>query len=366
MVVTGRDIVMHNFSSAAGGFGELFFGFGNWKRGLRVFGIAILLIPVVCPAPAPAASDGRDPYYSRNQSPIVMVHGLPVSESASLLNGGSSGIRVTVNVANNYTGGVEGGEALRFDCETCRVDLSARYGLGGGWQMGLDLPYIWYEGGVFDSFIVDWHEFFGMPQGGRDTAENRRVNIRYSRDGETLLDLHEPVSGVGDVMVSVGRQLVYGDQTGEYLSLFAQLKLPTGDPDTLTGSGGTDFSMMLAGRSDWFVQRWDGVFYGTFGVLTLGDGEVLAEMQEGTVGFGSVGVAWHLASWLLPKFQVDFHTPFYTGSDLRQVSMWSAQLLTGATVLLPGELALDIVVVEDTVVETSPDVVFQLSLSKQL
>ena len=52
-------------------------------------------------------------------------------------------------------------------------------------------------------------------------------------------------------------------------------------------------------------------------------------------------------------------------SRLRQVDMWSAQLVSGATVILPGNTHLDLAVVEDSVVKTSPDVVFHFALRRR-
>ena len=66
------------------------------------------------------------------------------------------------------------------------------------------------------------------------------------------------------------------------------------------------------------------------------------------------------------KIQANAHTSFYQGSDFRQLDAASVQLTMGGTVALSKTMALDIGVTEDVVVNTSPDVVFHLSLSRRL
>ncbi len=65
------------------------------------------------------------------------------------------------------------------------------------------------------------------------------------------------------------------------------------------------------------------------------------------------------------KIQLDWHSPFYINSDLKEINNWSAQIAVGGSILLPYNTLLDLAVVEDIIVNTAPDVVFHLGLRKQ-
>ena len=98
----------------------------------------------------------------------------------------------------------------------------------------------------------------------------------------------------------------------------------------------------------------------------LGNGDVLEDQQNYVVGFGSVGVSWKPLKWFAPKIQLDWHSPFYHNSNVTQLARWSAQLGVGGSFALPYQFIFDIGVVEDVVVEASPDVVFHFGLRKRL
>ena len=91
-----------------------------------------------------------------------------------------------------------------------------------------------------------------------------------------LFDSSTPTSGLGDIQLSAAMKL--GKAT-----LRAGVKAPTGDPDKLTGSGATDLSLGIYGGSvTRFFDR-DLSYSGFVGMLALGDGDVMAELQRSTV-----------------------------------------------------------------------------------
>ena len=98
-------------------------------------------------------------------------------------------------------------EQLVFDGEAYRTTLAIRYGIGDRFEAGLNIPYVLYGGGFLDSFIIDWHDTFAMPQGGRDRAPKGEVNYSYSKNGVEKLRMNSSGSGVGDISLTAGMKL---------------------------------------------------------------------------------------------------------------------------------------------------------------
>ena len=216
--------------------------------------------------------------------------------------------------------------------------------------------------GSLDSFIEDWHDTFGLPQGGRNVAPHNQLTYRYQRNGVTELLLTEPESGVGDVRLTLGKQWPSAAKNTQ-LALRGLVALPTGDSDKLLGSGSTDASVwMTVDRSrQWF--DFPGSLFGGGGVLLMGDGDVLAEQQRRVALFGSLGAGAHVLPWMSLKLQLDMHSPLYDHSELVQINTTAVQFLMGGDLQLTKNVRLDVMVGEDPTVHTSPDVVFHLGLT---
>ena len=144
------------------------------------------------------------------------------------------------------------------------------------------------------------------------------------------------------------------------------VELPTGDSGRLLGSGSWDFSLGLAGADFATLAQWNLELHGGVGMLAMTDGDVLAEFQEPFAGYGDLAVGWRLARWLVPRVQVDVHSPFFADTGQAPLDDWAVDLVCGATVLLPGRIALDLAVAEDVAVDTAPDVVFHVGLKRSL
>ncbi len=121
-----------------------------------------------------------------------------------------------------------GGEDLLLDGEILRLALQYR------WQ--LDRLTLWAEapllitgGGVLDRSIENWHDWFGLPNGGRDQIERDQYRYRYVRDGVTVFDIDGSDTAVGDLRAGASVCGVLGGCAA------AMLQLPTGDADRFLG-----------------------------------------------------------------------------------------------------------------------------------
>ena len=108
------------------------------------------------------------PFSIANESPFVAVYGLTRHRGASVLDARSSESRIGFNVISNYERDInESGDTIILDGETEIWDLTYLRGLGAGWEAGINVPVLKHSGGYLDRVIVTWHDWFGMPQGGR-------------------------------------------------------------------------------------------------------------------------------------------------------------------------------------------------------
>lgn len=296
-----------------------------------------------------------------NQSPTAALCGLPVLGPARVLAPAAGELRLGLDLASNFTLGSNSREQLIFDGESYHWQLGYSRGLGRGWEAGLELNYLDHRGGFLDNFIVDWHNFFQLPQGGRDTAPKNRLDYVYRRDGQTLLQVDSDTAGIGDVRLLLGRQLLAGPDRA--LALRASLELPTGDSDKLLGSGSWDAALWLTGEQLWNSEAHRFALFWGAGLLGSDRGDLLPDQRRQLVGLGHLGLAWSPLERLILQLQLDAHSALFKDSSLRQLNQVSTQLGMGGQVALSDATRLELAVVEDTSVDTAPDVVFHLLLA---
>ncbi|NOX75928.1 MAG: DUF3187 family protein, partial [Gammaproteobacteria bacterium] len=140
---------------------------------------------VISPAAPGDTGTPITPFFTTNQSPVIQVHALPALDNARLLAAGQTRYRLVNSLASNYTRRQRGNETVFFDGETLRSTFIYSRGIGGDVEWQLHIPYVDNSGGSLDSFIVDWHNTFGLPQGGRNETPNTQFEYRYQQDSVT-------------------------------------------------------------------------------------------------------------------------------------------------------------------------------------
>lgn len=295
-----------------------------------------------------------------NQSSFARAAALPVLGGPPVLAVGESQARLNLDWVSEYYERQTGDEALTLDAESQRLALSYRRGFGGsivsvdGWEWGVELPLVSTGGGLLDSWIEDWHDFFGLPNGGREQAPQDRYRIRYQRNGQTLLDLDQGKSGLGDARLTLGAAL------GEQWLVRAMLQLPTGDAHRLTGghTGGalwTDYSRPLGE-----LQRVKLTL--SAGVSAADTGGPLGSQQQPVAGLAGAALSLPLFWGIEGLTQFNFHTALYKDSGLKPLDGPSGQLAFGVRLPWSGG-AFTLGVQEDVVVNTSPDFNLHFGLS---
>ena len=299
-----------------------------------------------------------------NSSPIILVQGLPNARNPEITEPGQTAVNMLYDVSSNFTFENSANETLMFDGETTNATISFKAGLTQGLDLEIQVPYISHAGGYLDSFIVNWHDLFGLPQNDRDEAPQNQLDYSYQKDGVAALNLQEPVGGVGDVQLILGYQMHqhWLPKQGN-LAFKTAIKFPTGNSTDLTGNGAYAVSAWLAGdmHTDWF--NFQGLTYLSLGGMWLEQGEVLPDQQRSWVWFGGIGSGIKISKRIVLQAQLDAHSPFYENSSFVEIDSYALLLTLGGNVQFSKKWNLDIGVVEDLVVHASPDVVFHLGLN---
>ena len=141
-------------------------------------------------------------------------------------------------------------EMYRIDIESWRADLAIQRGLAHGLVLTVQIPYVEVGGPHWDGIAEWWHENLSLPNADRYLFP-RGQTFLYAYSRGTTLELRDELAaaGIGDVTVSLAAPL--GSLAGAAQRVVASVDAPTGDEDTLLGSGGWDAGVR------WFATwRW--------------------------------------------------------------------------------------------------------------
>ena len=320
----------------------------------------LIVMPLLIAAPGVAVAEIY-PFYFSNQNPFIQIFGLPKAEPAMLTSPGNTSSIVTLDIVNNTVMGDNTQEALVLDGETYRLNLSFKYGLSTGSEVGIDIPLVQHQQGRFDNFIRNWHDFFGLSNLEQQQFEANQLNYFYQKDGITILDLTEDEAGVGDLRLTYAVKDSYGDKSSDTIVYRASLKLPTGDVDKFLGSGSVDAGVSMAVDNDSLLREYHSELYGQLGLLWIGKSDHLDDVQRNIAFFGAAAIDWDYWRPVIFKAQLDVHSSFYR-SDIEHIGGHSIQLTVGGSIQIDKSMHLDIGVTENLMTDATPDIGLNLSL----
>lgn len=307
---------------------------------------------------APAASAGdATPLAFSNQAPLARMYGVPTPQPARLLAPSTSQWLLTSTLANTFSKESATDEAIFLDGESEELRLQWRRGLtlgGQALELSAALPWVHHGGGILDHSIIEFHDLFGLPQGNRTRFDSDQLRYAYV-DGDRRYEFEQSGGAFGDLQLGVGMALA---QSAEHaLSARLHVKLPTGDVDRLAGSDATDVSVAL----HFAHALWGGEFDAAAGVVALGDGKILAHKQRDAAGFAHAAWSWPWSNTLDLVAQLGANTAFYEDTNLTELGE-AVYLGVGARYRASPAWAVEFGVIEDILVNSTPDVGFQLAL----
>lgn len=303
-------------------------------------------------AASPAAFS--DSLATSNQATFARAFALPGLGEFAPPPARESHWRLSAEITTEYALDLEAGEQLLIDGETQRYAFAYRQAWGEAFDWGIEIPLLHTGGGFMDSFIEGWHDTFGLPNGGRDSAPQDRRQVRYVRDGVTQFDVRGRDTGLGDVLLSAGWS------PAERWMLRSQLKLPTGDEDQL--AGGNWGAALWADAALPFDESsaWGG--FVSAGVSANEEAAVLASLQNAVIPFGGVGLDVRLLPRLQALVQLYAHAPLYDDTEIDALERPGVQLTFGGRWCFSEAHCLELSFQEDLAVASSPDFSLRFAL----
>lgn len=317
-----------------------------WRPASLLLSALLLMQPVAAFA---------DLFQVRDQNPLLLGFGLPFASSTELPKLDHWAVSIAHTRSNTLNDERSDGEHLVLDGEVGLSTLSVFYGVDKDWSVGLVVPVISHGGGGLDRLIVDFHDRFNFPNGARKRVPDNQLNYSYMRNDQAVLAYDQSGASLGDVALLLGYQWVAEGR--DQAALYAQFKLPTGDPDKLSGNGEFDYANWFTARrslgGNWMVQ-------GAFGLALLGNSNHPIPNYN-HVFFGALGLDWTPVNRLSLRVQFDYHGKVFRGTKLDLLGP-VVSVTSGVAVQLSSRTTLDLAVVEDALVNASPDVQFHMGL----
>lgn len=306
---------------------------------------------------APAAR--AEPFVVRNQNPLLTPFGLPNPLPSRLPEAGAGEWAANLHWGNASHEETNGDETYLVDAETQEFRLRYQRSVGPRLAVYVEMPWRRTWEGVLDGFIDGWHDSTGLPGDSRDEVPDDRLLIEISVAEQTAYRFDQPGSGIGDIPLGLGYQLLASEEAA--LAAWLSVKAPVGDADELTGSGAVDVALSLAGERalSGHVQ-----LFGQLDVTYLGDGDLLPARQEDLLWSGMAGLSWN--AWRALDLTAQLAANSRTYSADGALAGDALVLVFGGTWRTEGGWRLDLSVSEDVDVHASPDVVLNFGLSRSL
>lgn len=311
----------------------------------------------MCLISATVHSNGLSDY---DNSPFAGIFGLPdSSEGGFVLARGVHDWSSSVIVSSHNIGDVRSGETLRLDGETTRLAINHQFGISDKLSVGIEVPFLWHESGSLDNLIEGWHDVFGFPDGPRKGRATDLLEFFYSDSRGSFLRLNNNTNGIGDIRLLAGWRLASTE--GRDTALRLSVKLPTGDSDTLLGSGGADVSIGIATDVTelWGNAKLSGMYRAN--LTFLSEPEFLSTRYNQYVGQFSFGLGYVAHPSVNLKVQSRIRSALYD-SDTKNLGDVSVSTTFGADFRLSNRYQLVLSVGEDLKSGTGPDVSFQIAL----
>ena len=242
--------------------------------------VRVLFIAAACgllnhAMPAIAQSPITGPFIQRDQFPVRMLFLSLRPEAGALLPQDARQWAVRMDFANTYALTRPVGDPtiaedyyqaappneyrLFADTETLRLAVDLDWRIASRLQIGLTLPFLKHGGGFLDGTVEGFHKLFNLTNGGREETARNSYGVYVARNGRFWIESGEPAAfRPGDLVLRLKTPL-YRRAGVIDLALSSAVKLPTGNLDALTGSGG--FDILAAVFATWQPVRTLSIHY---------------------------------------------------------------------------------------------------------
>jgi len=317
---------------------------------LRLRNFLLVLVSCSCATAPPF----QGPLPVRNQHPaqLTVLHMDPAG--AEPVPAAEARVRVDTAYSSYYINGFGDGGSFVMDGELLRTGIKTGIGLGAGLGLHFELAVAHTWGGFLDSFLIDYHDWFGLPGGGRENAPNNRWLVEARRRGTLVYEMTDESLELLDLPVELRWAFLPITADRPYgLAVRVAVEFPTGDEDKGFGNGEIDTSIGLVGelRQD-FVAVTAHAQHTFVGTPDLADRVGFNYEDVTSVGVGTeVWVTDELAFLAQTEYETSvLRNLGPTESDDPQWLLW-----VGARTLLSPRISLEAGFGEDLITNVSPD-----------
>lgn len=304
-----------------------------------------------------------DTLHDHDNGPLTGYFGIPDStEGSVILKPGVDQWSSLLMTANHSISDDRNVESIILDGETTRVEFAYRRGIAPGIELGVELPYVWHESGGFDSLINNWHGWLGFPGGFRDTRSKGQLEYQYTDGAATRVDYRTNGNGIGDARLFAGWR--FHESRTHTMAVRFGVKIPTGDSESLLGSGGTDISIGLAGDLRGLFGVSGLKAYYRASVISIGTPDLLADRYKDYVSHIGIGAGYTISERIDLLVQAAVRSPLYD-SGIEHLGDSAGTLTFGGNFRFFSNYVIGVGVSEDIKVQSAPDVAFQLSIKYQ-
>lgn len=286
---------------------------------------------------------------THSQNPLLQGYFIPANPISSSDNWSFSH---SLYITNTFQQEQNGSEQLIIDAENTRYDFQASY-RQRGWLFNINLSLIDNQGGFLDQTIESWHDIFGLPQNGRVSAENNRMQLFYQHQSDTLIDSQSSISGLGDIQLAAGHQLSPNSQ------LWFAIELPS-DSDAFLSNGAIDIALWYSVYASSFEILTP---YATLGASFPADSGLFENHLNSHFFFAQMGLIYAYQPTYHFFIQSDMHSKIVSGSRLDALGN-SLQVQFGLRLpTIIDNHQLDLFFSEDIFPGHAPDITFGIRLS---
>ncbi|MCB0353051.1 MAG: DUF3187 family protein [Bdellovibrionales bacterium] len=196
--------------------------------------------------------------------------------------------------------------SYRIDEERVESRLRWRYGLSENIEGQIEIPVLWRGGGALDSFVDGWHDFFSLPEGGRDKAPQDDYFVSGVTTGGSSFELGESGMGLGNSIVSAKFQVLPEGEWSPALGLRPSFSLPTASDQY--GHDGVDAGI----EASLSKQVFSLIVYGGGGIFFHPDREISGLRYEPAHGEGFLAAEY----------------PILDSLDLVVSGIWSSEIVS--------------------------------------
>jgi len=314
--------------------------------------ISVACLTICLAMNANAASIGLS---TRDQNPMLQAFYLP-SIDMQQANGWTSSN--SLYITNTFQKEKEGNETLRIDVENYRYDFSLAY-QANDWRIGVNLPFIANDSGSLDGLIEDWHDFFGLPQGGRTSNPDDQINLSYIRNDITVFQQNKADSDFGDIALSFNYRLAHHIKGSTEIGI--GLELPTGSVESNSGNEEIDVAFWL-GKAGYLTENT--TLYGLVGLSLPGKGGQLEDRIKDQIWLVQAGTEYQFTYGINGIMQFDFHTATLKNTEL---TAFGSSLQIQLALQFKNwfdNYHIDLFFSEDIMVKSAPDITFGLRVSR--